>query len=82
MVTKIQIDDENHEHYTLSVLLLDEAIKILINNGEIDKQSLSNAICQAKDELFELNKNNPDHLAKMQLAMTANTLQNRYLELI
>lgn len=81
MVTKIQIDDESHEHYTLSVLLLDEAIQMLIKNGNLDKEKLANAVCQAKDELLELNKDNADNLMKMRLFMIAHTLQCRYLEL-
>lgn len=81
MVTKIQIDDEKHEHYTLSVLLLDEAIQILVKNGNLNKEKLANAIGQAKDELFELNQDNDDHLMKMALFMNANTLQSRYLAL-
>lgn len=81
MVMKIQIDDESHEHYTLSVLLLDEAIKILIKNGELDKDKLADAITQAKDDLFTLNKDNNDNMLKMRLFMIAHTLQCRYLEL-
>lgn len=78
---KIQIDDESHEHYTLSVLLLDEAIKILIKNGELDKDKLADAITQAKDDLFTLNKDNNDNMLKIRLFMIAHTLQCRYLDL-
>lgn len=81
MVMKIQIDDENHEHYTLSVLLLEEAIQILIKDGSLNKDKLANAIEQAKDDLFKLNQNNDDNLLKMRLFMITHTLQCRYLEL-
>lgn len=52
----------------------------LINSGG-GNCLLANAIGQAKDELFELNKDNDDHLMKMALFMNANTLQSRYLAL-
>lgn len=81
MSITIQIDDDKHQNYTLSVLLLDEAIQILIKNGELDKEKLINAIEQAKDELLELNKDNDDDLTKMALFMNANSLQSRYLAL-
>lgn len=81
MSITIQIDDDKHQNNTLSVLLLDEAIQILIKNGELDKEKLINAIEQAKDELLELNKDNDDDLTKMALFMNANSLQSRYLAL-
>lgn len=81
MPITIQIDDDKHKNYTLSVLVLDEAIQIMIKNGELDKQQLAKAIEQAKDELLELNKDNHDNLTKMALFMNAQTLQSRYLTL-
>lgn len=81
MPITIQIDDDKHQNYTLSVLLLDEAIQTLLKNGSLDKEKLVNAIGQAKDELLELNKDNHDNLTKMALFMNAQTLQSRYLEL-
>lgn len=81
MPITIQIDDDKHQNNTLSVLLLDETIQILIKNGELDKEKLVNAIGQAKDELLELNKDNHDNLTKMALFMNAQTLQSRYLTL-
>lgn len=80
MPITIQIDDK-HQNYTLSVLLLDEAIQTLLKNGSLDKEKLVNAIGQAKDELLELNKDNHDNLTKMALFMNAQTLQSRYLAL-
>lgn len=81
MPITIQIDDDKHQNYTLSVLLLDEAIQTLLKNGSLDKEKLVNAIGQAKDELLELNKDNHDNLTKMALLMNANSLQSRYLAL-
>ncbi|OOS08070.1 hypothetical protein SAMN02745664_101276 [Moraxella cuniculi DSM 21768] len=77
----LHIDDNTDAQYSLSMLLLDDAIKILINNGELDKEKLAKAIMTAKDDLFELNKDNDDNLLKMRLFMIAHTLQCRYLEL-
>lgn len=81
MPITIQIDDDKHQNYTLSVLFLDEAIQTLLKNGSLDKEKLVNAIGQAKDELLELNKDNHDNLTKMALFMNANSLQSRYLAL-
>lgn len=81
MVMQIHIDDDKHQTYTLSVLLLDEALQHLIKNGDLDKEKLAQAIDKAKDDLLKLNQNNDDYLAKMSLMMNANTLQCRYLEL-
>lgn len=81
MVMQIHIDDDKYQTYTLSVLLLDEALQHLIKNDDLDKEKLAQAIDKAKDNLLKLNQNNDDYLAKMSLMMNANTLQCRYLEL-
>ncbi len=77
----LHIDDNTDAKNSLGLLMLDEALQILIKNGELDKDKLINAITQAKDDLFELNQDNDDNLLKMRLFMTAHTLQCRYLEL-
>lgn len=77
----IQIDDKAEATNSLGILLLDEAIKVLIANGDLDKDKLASAIIKAKDDLFELNKDNDDDLLKMRLFMVAHTLQGRYLKL-
>lgn len=79
--TIIHIDDDKEATHTISVLLLDDALKLLIKNGDLDKEKLANTINIAKDELFELNKNSDDNLMKMAIFMNANTLQIRYLTL-
>lgn len=77
----LHIDDNTDAQYSLPILLLDEALQILIKNGELDKEKLATAIMTAKDDLFKLNQDNDDNLLKMRLFMTAHTLQCRYLEL-
>lgn len=77
----LHIDDKTDAQYSLPMLLLDDAIKILIKNGELDKDKLINAITKAKDDLFKLNQDNDDDLLKIRLFMIAHTLQCRYLEL-
>ncbi|UXZ04836.1 hypothetical protein [Moraxella nasicaprae] len=77
----LHIDDNTDAKNSLGLLMLDEALQILIKNGELDKDKLINAIAQAKDELFKLNKDSDDNLLKMRLFMTAHTLQCRYVEL-
>lgn len=81
MVTVVNIDNDKHATYTMSVLLLDDAIKTLIANGELDKEKLASAIDKAKDNLFKLNQNNNDYVMKMSLLANANTLKCRYLAL-
>lgn len=77
----LHIDDNTDAKNSLGMLMLDEALQILIKNGELDKEKLATAIMTAKDDLFKLNQDNDDHLLKMRLFMTAHTLQCRYLEL-
>lgn len=77
----LHIDDSTDAKNSLSMLLLDEALQILIKRGELDKEKLANAIMRAKDDLFALNQDNDDDMMKMRLFMTAHTLQCRYLEL-
>ncbi|MFA9486143.1 MULTISPECIES: hypothetical protein [unclassified Moraxella] len=77
----LHIDDNTYAKNSLGLLMLDEALQILIKNGELDKNKLINAITKAKNELFKLNQDNDDNLLKMRLFMTAHTLQCRYLEL-
>ncbi|WP_432480783.1 hypothetical protein [Moraxella sp. ZY200743] len=77
----LHIDDNTYAKNSLGLLMLDEALQILIKNGELDKNKLINAITKAKNELFKLNQDNDDNLLKMRPFMTAHTLQCRYLEL-
>lgn len=78
---RIQIDDHKHATHTLSMLLLDDALGMLIKDGELDALKLCRAIDTAKEKLFGLNQDNDDTLTKMSIVVTAHALQCRYLAL-
>lgn len=76
----LQLTEKEQQDYTLSLVLLNEAVQLLVKNGDLDVHKLTAAIDVVKDEIQSLN-HTKDMEIKGLIFKNAKAIQNHYLSL-